>query len=483
MCSTLNFFCKTEQFSSSLNQLNANHQIHALLLQLEMQKVDGKLPETLFVQVDGGPENANKLVLAVLSYFVAKQVCGLKKIVYSRLPVGHTHEDIDGIFGRISKYIYNRHVLTPKAYAKAIEEALKGKGKLDIVVHDLYVIPNYKKYFDGCIDKLFGCAYKEPHAKLQFIIESVPVSSMYPVGVKLTYRRFCQDLYPLLFPCKTAPFGVGIKLITSKVFPLEGKGSINVLLKLPEKGPFVPDPFVDDFLGHANKYFSHIEKSYVDKSELNKKILDELNEFKSEFPNISSSSDWVRNNPEKFYIPFLEVFQSVNPPTLDYRYADMRTTIDKGLLSGIEVEEDEDTLKRSDFIDAGGYRLLYKAKVATVKRVEDKAIPLFTDPKSRKLSTLLGLKYEDRENNTRHELRSIHKETDAMGKSSLQFIIQNISEDDSDRVTLMECSEFIKQALSTKSAYYFSDHETALKMISSLKTKPGASVQAKCNPN
>ena len=45
--------------------------------------------------------NANKLVLVVLSFLLAKRVGGLQKIVLTRLPVGHTHEDIDGIFGRI----------------------------------------------------------------------------------------------------------------------------------------------------------------------------------------------------------------------------------------------------------------------------------------------------------------------------------------------------------------------------------------------
>jgi hypothetical protein len=60
------------------------------LLQLErILERDGKLPPTLYVQVDGGPENANKLVLAVLSFFSAKRIGGVEKIVLTRLPVGY----------------------------------------------------------------------------------------------------------------------------------------------------------------------------------------------------------------------------------------------------------------------------------------------------------------------------------------------------------------------------------------------------------
>jgi hypothetical protein len=52
----------------------------------------GFLPKNLYVQVDGGPENANKMVLAVLTYLMAKRVGGCQKIFVTRLPVGHTHE-------------------------------------------------------------------------------------------------------------------------------------------------------------------------------------------------------------------------------------------------------------------------------------------------------------------------------------------------------------------------------------------------------
>ena len=74
-------------------RLNANQQCHALLLQLEeVCKLNRGLPETLYIQVDGGAENANSLLLKVISLLVARRVGGIQKIVVTRLPVGHTHE-------------------------------------------------------------------------------------------------------------------------------------------------------------------------------------------------------------------------------------------------------------------------------------------------------------------------------------------------------------------------------------------------------
>ena len=43
-------------------------------------------PDELYIQVDGGAENANKYVLAALELLVVQRV--VKKIVFSRLPTG-----------------------------------------------------------------------------------------------------------------------------------------------------------------------------------------------------------------------------------------------------------------------------------------------------------------------------------------------------------------------------------------------------------
>jgi hypothetical protein len=51
-------------------------------------------PEKIYWQVDGGSENANKYCIAICELLVANT--SIREILFTRLPVGHTHEDIDG---------------------------------------------------------------------------------------------------------------------------------------------------------------------------------------------------------------------------------------------------------------------------------------------------------------------------------------------------------------------------------------------------
>lgn len=64
-----------------------------------MYQRQGSLPPTIYIQIDGGSENANVFFCAVAELLVCKKIA--KKIVITRLPVGHTHEDIDAFFGTI----------------------------------------------------------------------------------------------------------------------------------------------------------------------------------------------------------------------------------------------------------------------------------------------------------------------------------------------------------------------------------------------
>jgi hypothetical protein len=314
-------------------QLNANHQIHCLLLQLERLKVDGRLPPVLNVQIDGGPENANKLVLAVLSYLVIKHVCGLQHIVLTRLPVGHTHEDIDGIFGRISQYIVQRHVLTPHAYKLAIEGAL-GKGELGVPqIFDLFVVPNYGLFFSDGIDKNFGNSFKLEGAKLQYTISSVPVDPvMHPLGCKITCRKYVQQFYP------EVSFGndsLGhVKVVESVDLPEPGGDPINVLLKMPV-GSLGPDNFNDDFISNFKSYMAKMRKTYG----AHKVTMEELDLFQEVFPDNQDSAAWVKAHPERFYVPFAEVFaEQSSAETLPMRYLDKRKNDDQDILRGYPGE-------------------------------------------------------------------------------------------------------------------------------------------------
>jgi hypothetical protein len=74
----------------------------------------------VFVQIDGGSENVAKTVLAMMELIISQRVT--KKIVLCRLPVGHTHEDIDSKFAKIWTRVRNAHVLTVGQYMKFVHQ-------------------------------------------------------------------------------------------------------------------------------------------------------------------------------------------------------------------------------------------------------------------------------------------------------------------------------------------------------------------------
>ncbi len=72
---------------------NANLQMHCFLMELESVLIaEGKLPDIIYHQIDGGSENTAKCVLALCELLVARRLC--KKFVLTRLKPGHTHEVI-----------------------------------------------------------------------------------------------------------------------------------------------------------------------------------------------------------------------------------------------------------------------------------------------------------------------------------------------------------------------------------------------------
>lgn len=60
---------------------------------------DDGIPDVFYYQVDGGNDNTATHVIGLAALVVAKGLT--KKLVISRLKVGHTHEDIDSKFAFI----------------------------------------------------------------------------------------------------------------------------------------------------------------------------------------------------------------------------------------------------------------------------------------------------------------------------------------------------------------------------------------------
>lgn len=94
---------------------DSNLAIYTLLSVLERRiAADGKLPETLFIRIDGGSENVNKYVIGMCDLLISRRL--VKEIHLSRLPVGHTHEDIDAKFGKLWKGFRNNFCYTAQVH-------------------------------------------------------------------------------------------------------------------------------------------------------------------------------------------------------------------------------------------------------------------------------------------------------------------------------------------------------------------------------
>jgi hypothetical protein len=241
-----------------------NLAIHTWLLSLENYwlRNQKRMPQVLYHQIDGGPENANGEFLALCALLVACRL--VHQVVLTRLPVGHTHEDIDGLFALIWRMLRDEHVYSPSEFASMIVKALKKKVRVNVV--DLFAIPDYTSMFEDCMDPDLGRFAKEEWAQLQFIFTAVDIDEEYPMGVKAEYRAYAQDTYIEIVEddkdqslCKLIP-----QECTVRTRPLPGEKPLNVLTKLPT-GDFAPAPFiaqsrqlVDEV---ANRMSSHYAQS------------------------------------------------------------------------------------------------------------------------------------------------------------------------------------------------------------------------------
>ena len=87
-------------------------------------------------------------MLVICEIIVACHVC--TEIVFTRLPVGHTHEDIDAKFGVLWVHFRLKPVLSPQQYEKEIKAAFnEGTNKLEVNVVDIFCVPDYKSFFTG----------------------------------------------------------------------------------------------------------------------------------------------------------------------------------------------------------------------------------------------------------------------------------------------------------------------------------------------
>ena len=130
-----------------------------------------------------------------------------KRIVLTRLPVGHTHEDIDARFALIWKRAQLAHLHTLTQYSAMACSATSVHSAIPSRVVDIYAVPDYDSHLRPCIDKKFGRYAKEDVTQLQFIFEAVAASKFFPLGVKTTYRAYSSNkvvkiVEDISYPCK-----------------------------------------------------------------------------------------------------------------------------------------------------------------------------------------------------------------------------------------------------------------------------------------
>ena len=92
-------------------------------------------------------------MLGICELLVARRI--VETIILTRLPTGHSQEDIDAVFGKIWTALRNQPTLSPQQYAEIIKLALR-KRNISIHVEDLFAIPDYTTYLDSFIDPLLS---------------------------------------------------------------------------------------------------------------------------------------------------------------------------------------------------------------------------------------------------------------------------------------------------------------------------------------
>jgi hypothetical protein len=93
---------------------------------------DKPFPLVLYLQIDGGSENTSKTFYALCEYLVREGV--FDNIEVARLPVGHTHEDIDALFGTLWRAAQGKTIITPQQWKQMALDAFPGES-IDNVIN------------------------------------------------------------------------------------------------------------------------------------------------------------------------------------------------------------------------------------------------------------------------------------------------------------------------------------------------------------
>ena len=168
----------------------ANLTIHVILDQIERYKTrnNGKFPRKIHIQYDGGGENANQSVVGWMQLIVALRLTA--EIFLTRLPTGHTHEDIDSLFGHIWFYLRLLAIMTLLHFHQILNQIFGNKVGFEMV--DVNVVADYDSIMKESNCKMEKWA-KEELTVHQIHIFAVKPDYLYPLGVAFRYRDYASD--------------------------------------------------------------------------------------------------------------------------------------------------------------------------------------------------------------------------------------------------------------------------------------------------
>lgn len=129
---------------------DANMLLHTLLLELEQQFSKRKqLPAHFCVQMDKGPENSNRVTIAMMAVLVAR--CVFKSILITFSSNGHSHNDQDGVFSVVFGYLIDQSIFTPQQLIDLINLSLSSNNSEGPHCHYVDMVVDFERFLDGCV--------------------------------------------------------------------------------------------------------------------------------------------------------------------------------------------------------------------------------------------------------------------------------------------------------------------------------------------
>lgn len=314
----------------------SNLTIHCILSQLDKWKERyKKYPEKIYLQVDGGSENANQYVLAVLELLVHKRMA--KQILYTRLPTGHTHEDIDACFALIWSRCRNCSCETVEQYKANIIDAFKDT-KLNPTVEDIVVVPDYATWITPSIDRHLANLHHDEETQHQWKFEAVKPSPYFQLGVKTIHRAYSSDrVVELVKKPKDQCLSrigqlTGLEAVTlyccwypspTCIPERPGIEGFTILRSIPETPPnrtLTPQPFPPGVIRSINKCTAEVRRRYDIHDDA--RIRQSWDTWKSTVAPTSDDADFHVNvtmpsRGQRYHIPLRKAILNRNFEVLD----------------------------------------------------------------------------------------------------------------------------------------------------------------------